>query len=80
MSDFTWILTSWGIVVAIVIIGVMVVWRILEDRKSGFPAQDERTKKITGKAAMYAFSIGNYFMSPNDGEHLQSRISRFISS
>lgn len=62
MSDFTWILTSGGIVVAIVISGVMVVWRILEDRKSGFPAQDERAKKITGKAAMYAFSIGNYFM------------------
>ena len=48
--------------VTIVVIGVVVVWRILEDRKSGFPAQDERTKKITRKAAMYAFSIGNYFM------------------
>ncbi len=45
-----------------IIIGVIVVWRMLEDRKSGFPAQDERTKKLNGKAAMYAFTIGNYFM------------------
>jgi hypothetical protein len=45
-----------------VIIGVLVIWRMLEDRKSGYPAQDERTRQITGRAATYAFSIGNYFM------------------
>lgn len=62
MSNLIWLLSSGGILVAIVVIGVVVVWKILEDRKLGFPAQDERTQKITGKAAMYAFSIGNYFM------------------
>jgi len=45
-----------------ILVGVLVVWRILEDRKSGFPAKDERTKRITGKVATYAFYIGSYFM------------------
>ena len=44
-----------------VLIGILVIWRMLEDKKSGFPAQDERTKKITGKAATYSFLIGLYF-------------------
>jgi hypothetical protein len=45
-----------------VLIGVLAIWRLLENRKSGYPAQDERTRQITGRAATYAFSIGNYFM------------------
>jgi uncharacterized Tic20 family protein len=45
-----------------VLIGIFVIWRMLKDKKSGFPAKDERTQKITGKAATYAFYIGSYFM------------------
>ncbi len=62
MIDLPWPLTSIVILATIVVIGILVIWRKLEDRKSGFPAQDERTKKITGKAATYAFFIGSYFM------------------
>ena len=62
MNNFEWPLVSIGIMAIGILIGVFVVWRILKDRKSGFPAQDERTRRITGKAAYYAFYIGSYFM------------------
>jgi amino acid transporter len=45
----------------IVLIGVLMVWRIFRDRKSGFPLGDERTQRITGKAAIAALLIGSYF-------------------
>jgi drug/metabolite transporter superfamily protein YnfA len=47
---------------AILIIGAWVIWRRIQDKKSGFPAQDERTQKVNGKAATYALYIGSYFM------------------
>ena len=61
MTASTWPIVSVGIVALIVLIGILVVWRILKDRKSGFPSADERTQRITGKAATYALLIGNYF-------------------
>jgi hypothetical protein len=51
-----------GILATIVLLGVFVIWRMLKDRSSGFPAKDERTQKVTGMAAKYAFYIGSYFM------------------
>ena len=62
MSDFTWPLISIGILATGVLLGILAIWRVLEDRRSGFPAKDERTQKITGKAATYTFYIGSYFM------------------
>ena len=62
MSDLLWPLTSGGILVATVLIGIFAVRKMLKDKKSGFPIQDERTQKITGKAATYAFYIGSYFI------------------
>jgi len=62
MIDVPWPVISIVIMATGVLIGVLVIWRMLEDRKSGFPAQDERTKKITGKAATYTVYIGSYFM------------------
>jgi uncharacterized membrane protein YkvI len=47
---------------AILTIGAWVIWRKIQDKKSGFPAQDERTQKVTGKAATYALYVGSYFM------------------
>jgi inner membrane protein involved in colicin E2 resistance len=61
MAELIWSITSIGIAVLIVIIGVLFVWMIRKDRKSGFPSTDERTQRITGKAATYALIIGNYF-------------------
>jgi uncharacterized membrane protein len=52
-----------GVVLAtIVILGVFLVWRMLKEFRSGFPLKDERTQKVSGKAAYYAFYIGSYFM------------------
>jgi len=60
MTD-VWPITSLGIIITIALIAVLMFWRIIKDRRSGFPAGDERTQKITGKAAMVAFYIGQYF-------------------
>ena len=60
MSNLMWPLVTFGITAIGILVGVFVVWRMLEDRKSGFPAKDERTRRITGKAATYALYIGMY--------------------
>jgi hypothetical protein len=62
MADLLpWSIVSIAISVLIVLIGILVVWRIYKDRKSGFPSGDKRTQRITGKAATYALYIGWYF-------------------
>jgi cytochrome b561 len=60
--DLLWPIASAGIVALIVLIGVLLVWRTVKDRRSGYPSQDERTQRITGKAATYSLYIGLYFM------------------
>ena len=62
MTGFEWMATSGLIAAAIVLIGILLVWRTLKDRKAGFPAADERTQKITGRAAMMALNLGWYFI------------------
>jgi hypothetical protein len=59
---FPWPIASVGILATIVLVGVFVIWKILKDRRSGFPLKDERTQRITGTAATYSFYIGSYFM------------------
>ena len=63
MTDFLWSLVSIGIFATIFLIGVYAIWKILKEKRLGFPAKDERTKKITGIASTYAFYIGLYFMA-----------------
>jgi cytochrome b561 len=60
--DLVWSIVSVGIVAMIVLIGVLLIWRIIKDKRSGYPPQDERTQRITGKAATYSLYIGLYFM------------------
>jgi len=60
MTD-AWPIMSLGIISIIALIAVLMFWRIIKDRRSGFPAGDERTQKITGKAATVALYIGMYF-------------------
>jgi Na+/H+ antiporter NhaD/arsenite permease-like protein len=62
MADFTWAVTSMGIFALIVLIGVLVLWKRLKDKKSGFPLADERTQKLNGKAAYYAMFMCQYFI------------------
>jgi hypothetical protein len=62
MADLLpWPIVGIAIPVLIVLIGILVVWRIYRDRKSGFPSGDERTQRIMGKAATFALYIGWYF-------------------
>ncbi len=42
-------------------LGVIFAWIFIKERRSGYPSQDERTQRITGKAATYACYIGQYF-------------------
>jgi Na+/H+ antiporter NhaD/arsenite permease-like protein len=62
MADFTWAITSMGILALIVLIGVLALWKRLKDKKSGFPLADERTQKLNGKAAYYAMFMCQYFL------------------
>jgi len=57
-----WPVVSIGIAAIIVLLGILLVWKIYKDRKSGFPMRDERTLKITGRAATYALYVGSYFI------------------
>lgn len=57
-----WPVVSIGIIATIVIIGGFVVWKMMKDRRSGYPRQDERTRRITGRAATYSLFLGSYFM------------------
>jgi uncharacterized membrane protein len=62
MTGFEWMAASGVIAAAIVLIGILAVWRMLKDRKAGFPAADERTQRIDGRAARMALNAGWYFI------------------
>lgn len=60
MTNTTWLFSSFIVATTIVLIGVLIVWRMLKEKRSGFPRADERTQRITGRAAMFTLNIGNY--------------------
>ena len=62
MADFTWPITSIGILALMILIAILVLWKRLKDKKSGFPLADERTKRLNWKAAYYAMFMGQYFI------------------
>jgi hypothetical protein len=62
MFDMVWILIVLVIPGLIVGLGVWVIRQKLKERKLGIPSQDERTRKVMGKASTYALFIGLYFM------------------
>ena len=62
MSDFIWPIASMGILALIILIGALALWKRLKDKKSGFPLADERTRKLTWKAAYYAMFMCQYFI------------------
>lgn len=55
-----WVITSGGIAAIIIGLGVIIAWIPIKEKRSGYPLQDERTQRITGKAATYALYIGMY--------------------
>jgi hypothetical protein len=60
--DLLWSIVSVGIIAVIILVGFLFAWRIVKDRRSGFPTKDERTQRITGRAATYSLYLGLYFM------------------
>ena len=62
MANFTWSIVSIGILALIILIGILVLWKKLKDKKSGFPSADERTQRLNWKAAYYAMFMGQYFI------------------
>ena len=62
MTDFIWPIVSMGILALIILIGALALWKTLRDKKSGFPLADERTQKLSGKAAYYAMFVCQYFI------------------
>jgi hypothetical protein len=62
MTDFIWSIASIVIISLIILIAILVIWKGLKEKKSGFPAADERTQKLNGKAAYYALFISQYFI------------------
>ena len=58
MTDFTWPIILIVNAVLVVLVGVFVLWKIHREKKSGYPINDERTIKISGRAA-----IGTYYIS-----------------
>ena len=62
MTDFVWPTILILNAVLVVLLGVLVLWKINKAKKSGYPLKDERTTKISGKAAMGTYYISLAFM------------------
>jgi len=62
MTDFAWLTILILNAVLVVLVGVFVLWKLHKDRKSGYPTKDERTIKISGKAAIGTYYINLAFM------------------
>lgn len=62
MTSFAWPIILIVNAVLVLLVGVFVLWKIHKDKKSGYPIQDERTTKISGKAAIGTYYINLAFM------------------
>jgi hypothetical protein len=58
VTDFVWPTILIINAVLIVLVGILVIWQVHRNKKAGYPTNDERTIKITGRAA-----IGTYYIS-----------------
>jgi len=62
MSDFVWPTILILNAVLVLLVGVLVLWIIRKEKKSGYPIKDERTMKISGRAAVGTYYISLVFM------------------
>jgi hypothetical protein len=62
MTDLTWPIVSTSILAVTILIGVLILWKRIKDKKSGFPLIDERTQKLNWKAAYYSMFLVQYFI------------------
>ena len=57
-----WPFLSVGILALIILVGILVLWKTLKEKKSGFPSADERTRQLNWRAAYYAMFMCQYFI------------------
>jgi hypothetical protein len=62
MTDVVWPIILIMNAVLVLLVGVFVLWKLHRDRKAGYPTRDERTMKISGKAAVGTYWISLAFM------------------
>ena len=62
MTDFVWPTILILNAVLMLLVAFFVLWKVRKERKSGFPLKDERTAKISGKAAIGTYYINLAFM------------------
>jgi hypothetical protein len=62
MTDFVWPIILIMNAVIVLLLGMFVLWKLHKDKKSGYPTKDERTIKISGKAAIGTYWISLAFM------------------
>ena len=58
---------TWAIMVPLVgltiaALGVYMIWKVKDSKKTGIPLEDERTYKISGKAYKTGFLIGTFYL------------------
>jgi len=62
MTNFVWPTILIINAVLVLLVGLFVLWKLHRDKKSGYPTKDERTKKISGRAAIGTYWISLAFM------------------
>ena len=61
-AEAEWMLASAVILVAMTLVALVVLAKERQDRKSGFPKDDERSRAIRMRAGYLAFFVGLYFL------------------
>ncbi len=62
MTDTGWLIVSGGILVLTVVIGIVGLWIMLKEKRSGFAISDERSQQLNWKSAYYAMYMYQYFI------------------
>ena len=61
MAISDWSVISATILAIIVLVGILVLWKRVKDKRAGFPLTDERTQRLNWKAAYYSMFLVQYF-------------------
>jgi len=62
MATFGWPIILVLNAVIIILVAMFVIWKVLKEKKAGYPMKDELTLKIQGKAALGTYYITLAFM------------------
>ena len=62
MTDFVWPTILVLNAILVILVGIIFIWKLHNNKKSGYPLNDERTLKISGRAAIGTYYITIAFM------------------